>query len=59
MCGAEQDQGLSLQPCWVCRGLGWAQMGWLWDSDYPHPLLGVLPSSGTSQSGVKPKAGQL
>lgn len=29
MCGAEQDQGLSLQPCWVCRGLGWAQRAWL------------------------------
>lgn len=25
MCDAEQNQGLSLQPCWACMGLGWAQ----------------------------------
>lgn len=29
VCAAEQDQGLFLQPCCVCVGLGWTQRAWL------------------------------
>lgn len=58
MCGAEQ--GFPYSPA----GYAWdwdghRGHGCPWGTDYPHCILGVLPSSETSQSAVKPKARQL